>query len=200
MLCVLQGRGSSSRSRRLGWMGWGEGERSGGGRQGMAEGFVLHAPTLSFRGGNCSFADGVTEKSLRFAWRNLQGPACGCKSWESLSPSPFPPPPPLPSPCGVCVCAAAGARLPGRACAGGVLLHLARPGEWQGLRHARDAQYLRLLISVYRAPARPAGLAPAAAAGVSCWRSPSRTNFRSGWGGGGWGRVARPGGPDGRQR
>lgn len=34
-------------------------------------------------------------------------------------------------------------------------------------RHARDAQYLRLLINVCRAPARPAELIRAAAAGVS---------------------------------
>lgn len=113
-----------------------------------------------------------------------------------MSPSPFPPPPPLPRRCGVRVCAISGCQCqaPREGSAGSVLFHLARPGECQHLKHARDAQYLRLLISVCRAPARPAGLAQAAAAGVSCWRSPSRTNFRSGWGGGGWGRVARPGG------
>lgn len=51
-------------------------------------------------------------------------------------------------------------------------------------------------MCVARPPARPPGLPEAAAAGVSSWRSPSRTNFggRSGWGSGGWGRVAKPGG------
>lgn len=104
---------------------------------------------------------------------------------------PVPTPSSLPRRCGVCVCAISGCQCqaPWEGYAGSMLFHLARPGECQALRHARDAQYLRLLISVCRAPARPAELVQAAAAGVSAALAlPNK--LREGAGGaaaGGWG-------------